>query len=405
MAQGYAASSTDAGLLSPSLFSPAGWALQPNGEVNIDLLTNFASRSVHDMVVIGKTVTGSFYGTQVKYSYWNGCSTGGRQGMVAAQKYPKDFDGILAGAPAIYWDQYVVAEHWPQVVMKEANVFPTNCELDAVTEAAIEACDELDGVKDNVISNTAACKFDPFTLVGKKIQCDGEERTITRAIAFTVHKIWDGPETTAGQQLWYALQRGAPLTYLANTTQAGNGTRTGNPFFVNDAWIRYFLKRDPTFDTSSIDTKTLTKLFAQSAQKYEKLIGSSDPDLSGLRQAGGKLLVWHGEADQLIFPQDSVKYRHEVERLQGGGRMTDKFFRLFLAPGVDHCGLGTTAGAIPKDPFGALVEWVESGKAPESLASVAPSGFTRKVCRYPLVAKFLGGDSSLESSYGCGDSF
>lgn len=403
VAQGFAAASTDAGL-SGDPYSPSSWALKENGEINWELLTNFASRSVHDMAVVAKEVTAKYYGAAAKYSYWNGCSTGGRQGLMAAQKYPKDFDGILAGAPAISWSEYVVAEHWPQVVMKEEGIFPSQCELNGVVQAAVAACDELDGVKDNVITDLASCGFDPFTTVGVKIQCE-KEVTITHPVASVVRKIWDGPKTAAGARLWYGLTAGAPLDSLANTTVV-NGTRMGNPFFVSDAWIRYFLKADPKFDVSTIDSAGLKELFFESASKYSNLIDSTNPDLSGLRQSGGKLLVWHGEADQLIFPQGTTRYRHLVEKVMGDKWRVDEFFRLFLAPGVDHCGLGTTPGAVPSDPFRALMSWVENGTAPDTLsAATLPTAkvhFTRKICLYPSVSKYRGtGDPNASESYDC----
>jgi hypothetical protein len=155
--QGFATATTDAGLCG-DLTSPASWVLKGDGEVNTELLKkNFASRSVHDLAIIGKGVTAAFYGKQAAHTYWNGCSTGGRQGLAAAQSYPQDFDGVLAGAPAIYWDKYVVAEQWPQVVMKEEGYFPSNCELNAVTQAAIAAYDGLDEVGDGIISNPSSC--------------------------------------------------------------------------------------------------------------------------------------------------------------------------------------------------------------------------------------------------------
>jgi hypothetical protein len=404
-AKGFAVASTDAGL-SGDPFRPDLWALNKDGTVNEDLLLNFASRSVHDMAVAGKAVTQAYYGTQAKYSYWNGCSTGGRQGMVEAQKYPGDFDGILAGAPAIYWPEYVVAEQWPQVVMKEADTFPSNCELDAVTQAAIHACDGLDGVKDNVITDLSNCRYDPFEAVGLSVQCDGKNTTISPAIASVVQKIWQGPTTSKGAPWWYGLNRGAPLNYLANITTTINGTRTGFPFFVNDAWIRYFVQEDPGFNLSNVGAAELNRIFLESKLKYDSVIGSANPDLSAFRRTGGRLLVWQGQADQLIFPEGTTQYRRLVEKLMGGTSRVDNFFRLFLAPGVDHCGGGLTAAAVPTDQFEALMRWVEDGKEPDELhAATLPSAhmqFTRKICRYPLVSKYRGfGNPSSSQSYYC----
>ncbi|KAH8766911.1 tannase and feruloyl esterase-domain-containing protein [Hyaloscypha sp. PMI_1271] len=345
VAQGFAAATTNAGL-SGDPINPGLWALKDNGKVNWNLLTNFGSRSVHDLAIAGKATTANYYGVAAKYSYWNGCSTGGRQGLVAAQKYPNDFDGILAGSPAINWAEYVVAEHWPQVVMNEAGAFPSPCELDGVVQAAVAACDELDGVKDNVVTNLAQCKFDPFKAVGSKVQ-----------FASIVSKIWDGPTTITGAPLWYGLPVGALMDYLANSKFV-NGSRVGDPFFAN-----------PNFDSSSVN----------SAELYAEAIDSACPDLSGLRKSGGKLL-------------GTTTYRQNVERALGGAAK------------------GLTPGAIPSDPFGALVSWVERGIAPDMLVAEtspnAPAHFTRKVCRYPLVSKYRGyGDPTSLASYNCVDGY
>ena len=395
---GYAAASTDAGV-SGDPYSPGTWALTPDGQVNWALLTNFASRSVHEMAVVGKSVTGQFFRKEAFYSYWDGCSTGGRQGLSAAQNYPDDFDGIVAGAPASSWTKYVVAEHWPQVVMKEENTFPSPCELKAFTDASIEACDELDGVKDNILTDPQLCRFDPFSMVGSKVQCDGNEININAAVATVVRRIWDGPV------VWYGLERGAPLDSLANTTVI-NGKRMGAPFFVNDAWIRYFLEKSPGFDSTTIGSSDFTRLFNQSEAQYGGVIGSDNPDLSEFHSAGGKLIVWHGLSDQLIFPQGSVDYRQRVEEHMAKSSNVDDFYRLFLAPGVDHCGGGTTAGPPPIDPLAAVVSWVEDGVAPETLAAVTPgpsrTKASRNICRYPLKSEYLGsGDPTSAESYNC----
>jgi hypothetical protein len=404
--QGYAVSSTNAGLTGTP-YSPAPWALKPNGKVNRDLLENFASRSIHDMAIVGQKVTASFYGRSARARFWSGCSTGGRQGLEAAQKYPKDFDGILAGAPAIYWTEYVIAELWPLVVMKEAGFYPSNCELAGVVQQAIAACDEKDKVKDGVIADPFHCKYDPMRAVGVTVECEtGGQVTITKETASIVSKIWKGPVGQDGKKIWDGVPIGASLAGLAGTTTEVNGTSgTALPFSVAADWAKYFVKADPKFDTTALDTKAFTKLFQESKHKLSSIIESADPNLSRFAKAGGKLLVWHGLADQIIFPQDSVNYLHEVEKTVGPLHTSD-FFRLFLAPGVDHCGYGPTPGAVPSSPLDALVSWVEDGIAPESLEAEtlpqSPHSFTRKICRYPLVAKHSPcSDPSVASSYTC----
>ncbi|KAI8689357.1 Carboxylic ester hydrolase [Fusarium keratoplasticum] len=405
--QGYAVSSTDAGLTGTPL-DPEPWALKADGTVNTNLLANFASRSVHDMAVIGKSVTAAFYKKPAKHSFFNGCSTGGRQGLAAAQRYPEDFDGILSGAPAIYWTEYVVAELWPQVVMKEAGYYLSACERDAFVEASIQACDKADHVRDSVITEPLKCRFDPFTLVGRKTRCHKGSITINRKAASVVSSIWAGPRTSTGRKLWYGMLRGASLSDLASTKEV-NGTTRGDPFFVADTWVRDFVKADPSFDTSQIDTASFESIFYESQEKFSYIMDSASPDLRPFQQANGKLLIWHGLADQLIYPQNSIRYVEEVKlalKDSGSTCTIDDFLRLFLAPGVDHCGYGQSTGAVPTDPFGALVAWVEKGKAPKALLAHtkpdASTQFSRKICPYPSVAEYDGkGDPASAKSYHC----
>ncbi|XWW94384.1 hypothetical protein V2A60_002327 [Cordyceps javanica] len=408
--RGYAASSTDGGL-DGNPFTPAGWALDGNDAINSPLLENFAHRSIHDMAVVGKAVAASFYQRRVAYSYWSSCSTGGRQGMVAAQRYPRDFDGILAGAPAIYWTQYVVAELWPQVVMRESGHYPLPCELDTIVKRAVEACDELDGVRDNIITDPDACAFDPFTLVGTRALCDGDSTntTISSATASIVRKIWDGPRNADGSRLWPGLLIGASLSPLAGT-QLTNGTNGPMPFFLAQQWVQYFVKQNASFDVGTLTSAEFESVLMDSKNRFDAIIGSSNPDLSAFKKGGGKLLAWHGLADQLIFPQDTVQYLNEVEHFLGGGNATNSFFRLFLAPGVDHCayssGQAFAVGAAPVDPLAALISWVEDGNAPVALdgesGPTATPHFTRKICKYPLKPKYVGcGSKTLAKNFVC----
>lgn len=399
---GYSTASTDAGIGLDAL-GVGAWALNANGSVNFDALINFSHLSVHDMAIVGKELTEQFYGTTPKYSYWNGCSTGGRQGMVAAQRYPELFDGILVGAPAFNWAKYVVAEQWPQLIMQQEQTFPSKCELNFFSAAAISECDENDGVKDGIITNPEKCLYDPLQSIGQVVECDGQNITITNSTATVVKQTLQGPIDPNGQPLWYGLNPGAPLYALANTTTNSDGSRTGNPFFVNDQWIKYFLARDPNYNTESIDYDTFLDLFWQSYRLYDSIIGSDDADLTSFHHNGGKLLMWQGLSDQLIFTGGTVDYRHRVERLMGGAKETNEFYRLFFAPGVDHCAGGTTIGAVPNDPFTALVNWVEKGKKPDEIPATIndETKAERIICAYPKVARHRGGDATSAASYTC----
>lgn len=399
---GYSAAVTDAGV-STNGADPSSWALDERGRVDTGLLENFAGRSLHEMALVGKQVTAAFYGRQTFYSYWNGCSTGGRQGLMMAQRYPEDFNGIAATAPAANWDRFIPGESWPQVVMNQERNTVGPCELNAFTQAAITTCDRDDGVADGVVDEPDRCRFDPRTLIGKRVVCNGTTVRISAADARVVALIWAGPTTRTGQFLWYGLGKTAPMTSLAATTTGPEGRLVGAPFPISDAWIKYFLKRDPDFDASNLTYMGYENLFRRSQREYNDIIGTDDPDLRAFDAAGGKMITWHGLSDQLITAQGTVDYRKRVERAMGGARHVDSFFRVFLAPGVDHCAGGN--GPVPTDPMKALVNWVERGDAPETLAASTTSDgsvVTRDLCRYPLHSRFTGhGSTTSADNYTC----
>jgi tannase/feruloyl esterase len=396
--QGYAAATTDAGI---GDVVDTSWALSSSGKVNTALLKNLADRSHHETAVVGKQVVQKVYGTAASYAYFNGCSTGGREGYQEAQRHPDDYDGILANAPAINWDEFEPATVWPQVVMNQQKTFPTKCEFDAFNQAALKVCDPLDGARDGLISDPQRCTFDARTLIGTKVECDGKQLTITAAVADVVRKIWDGPRTTSGKKLWYGLPVGADFTGLAASTPNTDGTAVGAPFQVPAIWVATFVEKQPALDLSTVTYSQFTQIFKQSQAEYDKIIGSDDPDLSAFRKSGGKLLTWHGAADQYIPTQGTVDYRERVEHELGGARQVDDFYRLFLAPGTVHCGLKGSSNDLA-----ALTTWVEQGKAPSTLEATLTNAsgemVTRDLCRYPLVSRYTGhGDPAAASSFRC----
>ncbi|MCQ4207973.1 tannase/feruloyl esterase family alpha/beta hydrolase [Streptomyces longispororuber] len=399
---GYAVTTTDAGV---GDVLDTSWVLNSKNQVNSPALKNFASRSQHEAAAVGKAVVNGVYGKRAAYSYFTGCSTGGRQGYMEAQAYPDDYDGILADAPAVNWDEFEVATLWPQVVMNNEKTYPTDCELNAFTDAAVKACDKLDGVRDGLVNDSSRCDFDPRRLIGTKVDCDGEERTITAADAAVVRKIWDGPRTTSGQKLWAGVPVGADLKGLAHSApDPADGVVKGQPFQVPALWVQLFLKKDPNFDLTKITYSEFTKLFRQSQAEYDKVIGTDDPDLSDFRASGGKLLTWQGDTDEYIPAQGTVRYHQQVERELGGANRVDDFYRLFLAPNTSHCGLNGQDGST--DGLAALTAWVEHGKAPKTLpatlVNTAGEKVDRDLCAYPAVSRYKGqGDPSLATSFRC----
>jgi feruloyl esterase len=289
--QGYAAATTDAGVDESGL--DTSWGLDASGQVDTALLENFASRSVHEMALVGKQIVADAYSRAASYSYFNGCSTGGRQGYMEAEQYPTDFNGINADAPAINWNQFEVATLWPQVVMNEEHTYPTTCEFNAFNQAVLKACDALDGVADGLISDPARCDYDPRSLIGTKVECDGKQYTITAADAEVVREIWDGPRDANGNRLWYGLPVGADFSALAATATDSNGVTTGSPFIVPAEWVATFVEKQPSFNTADLTYAQFDQIFQKARAEYDSIIGTSDPNLSAFRAAGGKLIRRH----------------------------------------------------------------------------------------------------------------
>jgi hypothetical protein len=397
VSQGYAAASTDTGHPGAS----GDFALDANGRLNWQLIRDNAYLGVHDMTVVGKAMTAAFYGRPASYAYWNGCSTGGRQGLSEAQRYPDDYDGILSVAPAINWSRFIPAEIWPQLVMLSASDFLPQCKFNAFQAAAVEACDEVgDAVRDGVIGDPTKCRFDPRRLIGTMTPCG----SITAQDAMVVQRILDGPRTSGGDFLWYGLTPGTSMGALANTSSAGDVT-SGAPFPIALTHLSVWLLQNPSWDWHTLTYGQFEQLFIQSVEQYTSVIGTDDPDLGSFKRSNGKLLIWHGLADQLIFPQGTLQYYQRVVDAMGGTSKTEDFARLFLAPGVGHCAGG--AGPAPADALGPLVDWVERGRAPKVLDAIRRDATgaivqTRQVCLYPQIAVYRGrGDVQSASSFTC----
>ncbi|MGH9239821.1 MAG: tannase/feruloyl esterase family alpha/beta hydrolase [Vicinamibacterales bacterium] len=389
-AQGYAAGATDTGHEGGS----GSFALDANGRLNWQLIRDNAHLGIHEMTVTGKALTQALYGVAPRYSYFNGCSTGGRQGLMEAQRYPQDYNGILSGAPAINWNRFHIQHLWGPVVMNAASNPVAPCKLAAATAAAIAACDTIDGVKDGVIEDPKRCTYDPQPLAGTSA---GECGAFTDGDVTVIRKLWEGPRRQDGTFLWYGLPRGADLNAL--WTSRGTPLRPA-PFGISMDWFRYFLTQDPKFDGNAVTPAGYERFWDQSVEQYGIVFGTDSPDLTAFRDRGGKVIVWHGWADQLITADGTVDYYTRVQQEMGGAKKTGEFIRLFMAPGVAHCGGG--AGPAPANPIEALLAWVEEGNAPDMIAAIRrdQTGITRSrpLCAYPLVAKYRGNASTDQAS-------
>lgn len=222
-------------------------------------------------------------------------------------------------------------------------------------------------------------------------------------------RIWDGPETTQGKPLWYGLERGASLSGLGATTTSNGGKTTGSPFPVPVSWLGTWLMRNPSWNWQTLTYPEFDKLFAQSVREFSGVIATDNPDLSAFEKAGGKIIIWHGLADQLIFPQGAINYYQRVQQAMGGPGPTDSFARLFLASGAQHCASGAgPAPAEPVQPISSLVNWVEHGKAPTAILGNTTDPATgvvtdsRPICLYPKFARYIGHGSTTQArNYVC----
>jgi hypothetical protein len=311
--EGYTAISTNGG--HPDA-DPKTWALLPDGKVNKQSLMHFAQTSLNDLSILGKAVAESFYGRPPRFSYFNGCSQGGRQGYQLAQSFPEAFDGIVASAAPMDWGQLTPAGFWAQAAMHETGEYPDPCELAALTEAAVKACDGKDGPAEGFILDTDSCYFDPYTLVNATVNCGFGQGTkrITRAAAEVAHVGWTGRNASIHPYMkalktsyGAAFVTKGSVPYISdllpyfNTTMGladsilyPNGTRVGKPFGVINDWFKYFIEKDPNYDYEGVKWKEFDRQFKVSVDEYDSIIGTNNTNLRPFANAGGKLIGYHG---------------------------------------------------------------------------------------------------------------
>jgi hypothetical protein len=391
VALGYASGSTDTGHEGGS----GSFALDANGKLNWQAIRDNGHVGIHDMTVTGKALTQAMYGAAPRYSYFNGCSTGGRQGLMEAQRYPQDYNGIVSGAPAINWPKLMMQSIWGTVQEMAAGDAVPPCKLAAATAAAIAACDAIDGVKDGVIEDPDRCHYDPKELIGTSAGACGD---FTQADADIIRKLWEGPRRLDGSALWYGQTRGADLNAL--TAARGNPPKPQAFAFTNE-WLKYWITENPQFDWTTLTPEAYQRYWDQSVEEFGIVIGTDNPDLSAFRDRGGRIVLWHGGADQLITPEGTIDYYKRVLQQMGGAEKTAQFLRFFLAPGVGHCGGG--AGPSPYGQLDALLSWVEDGKSPATLTAARRDQTgsitrSRPLCQYPQVAKYKGSGSTDDAA-------
>jgi Tannase and feruloyl esterase len=426
LAAGYAISQDDCGHtgFTNPLISPWVTNSSPPPALNWNRIDDFGYLAQHLTAVESKVVVDDYYGAGAHYSFWNGCSTGGRQGLMEAQRYPADFNGILAGAPALNWDQFMVAQMWPQLVMEWNNDFLPTCIENLVNTTLQSQCRDQDGQVDGV--------FDPRTcnvlgvlrsLIGTVTPCG----TFTATDALVIQEIWQGPRESGSQNnlltglpVWFGMEPGANLAGayvppptlgpggglgLATTFQQADGQWAGAPFIPSADWFQRWIKQDPNWVFTDETYQQYWQDFAKSGQMFDSEIAADNPDLHAFQAHGGKLIMWQGLADQLIFTGDSINYYNRALAANGGIFNTESFFRYFLAPGVAHCGTPGAGSIAPTNPMQQVINWVENGQAPAVLdasGSVNGQAVTRPLCPYPdRDAIYTGGNPDVAASYTC----
>jgi feruloyl esterase len=375
---GYATSSTDTGHVGGS----GSFALG-----HPEKLIDFGYRSEHEMTVKSKAIIEAFYGNPARMSYWNGCSTGGRQGLKEAQRFPGDYDGIIAGAPANPRTHLAFGTMWiAHANLKDPASYIPPTKYPAIHQAVLNACDALDGLKDGLITDPTRCHFDPQVIACKGADTSADNSTcLTAPQIETVNKILSpsrNPRT--GEEIFPGLEPGAELGWA---TLAGP-----QPFSAITDHFKYVVFQDPNWDWKTLNFDSDVAL----ADKIDnETINATDANLKPFFERKGKLLLYHGFADQNVAPQSTINYYKRVVDTLGGEGKTADSIRLFMAPGMAHCGGGQ--GPNTFGMMSAITDWRENGHAPERIvASHLTSGKvdrTRPLCAYPQVAKYQGSGS------------
>jgi feruloyl esterase len=378
----------------------------------LEAKVDFAFRATHRTAVSGKAITQRFYAAAPEKSYYMGCSTGGRQGLIEAQRFPWDVDGIIVGAPVVSQAGTSLDFIWNLQTLADPNGAPvlTAADLDLLHRAAVAASDADDGLEDGVIGDPLAAAFDPQTLACREGQ---SSECLSASKMEAALRIYAGPTNLAGAKLYpgAGLPPGSERGWSIFLPRSGDGPPAGGSgidsmrYMVTD-WGPEWQAGDFDFD---LDYKRLGE--------GEALYAASDPDLRAFKAAGGKLLLYQGWADPIIAPMNSLDYYQAVERTMGGRETTEDFFRLFMVPGMHHCFGGDGAFAI--DYISAMEAWVERGEAPEVLQAAHLEGqhdassmirrfpvdtelvqFTRPVFPYPGKARYRGrGDPDDAASF------
>ena len=384
VAKGYAAVGTDGGHSGDQIQFALG---------HPEKIVDWAYRSVHVMTEAAKLVVRSHQGRFPERSYFEGCSTGGQQALSEVQRFPSDYDGVVAGDPGHNRVRLILGFLWSWTATHtdEGRPILTAPKLAAISDAVVYACDANDGLKDGQIDDPRRCTFDPAVLA-----CRGDENDscLTPPQVAAVRKVYEGAKNSrTGQQIFPGWIRGSERGWGTYITNPGEPSRVD--------FFRIMAFHDPKWNWRTFDWNRDVS-FVESQVPF---LSATSRDLSRFRSRGGKIVMYTGWSDPVVPPEDTLRYYEDVVKETGGLEATQKFFRFFPAPGVGHCGGGT--GPNTFDALSALDQWVDRGIAPETLiAARSANGAverTRPLCAYPAVARYKGtGSIDKAESFACG---
>src|SRR5215471_8867248 len=402
---GYASTATDTGHAGSPI--DAAWAIGHPEKV-----IDFGHRGIHEMTRVAKAVVEAFYSKAPRHSYFAGCSDGGREALMEAQRYPDDYDGILAGAPANYWTRLLtLAAADTEALTKDAASFIPAAKIPAIAAAVNAACDATDGVKDEILNDPRQCKFDPAT-----IECgvvEESDKCLTAAQVATLKTLYRGLQGAKGNQIFPGYLPGA------ESGQGGWGLWITGPAPAKSLMAAFakgyfsnFVYEKPDWDFGSFNVDAGLKA---ADEKTAGALNATDPDLHKFKARGGKLILYHGWDDPAIPAVNTVNY-YESVMAKMGRKDADAFVRLYMAPGVQHCGGGPGPDSFGQvgllsytDPShsmaAALEQWVEEGTAPATIIASQYEGqerqhavMTRPLCVYPQTAKYKGSGDAMDAA-------
>ena len=404
MQLGSVATTTDAGHTGDS--TDATWALG-----HPEKIVDFGHRGIHEMTRVAKIVSRALYGADARHSYFSGCSDGGREALMEAQKYPADYDGILAGAPANYWTALLATSMYDsQALMLDPAAYIPATKIPLIANAVLKACDAKDGVSDGILNDPTQCHFDTAALICK----NGAETDtcLTAPQAATLKKIYGGPRDAQGKVIFPGYLPGA------EDGPGGWGLWIVGPapgrslmYAFGTGYFSFMVYDKPDWD---FKTFRMEQALKDASAKTGAALDATDPDLRPFKARGGKLILYHGWDDPAIPALNTVNYYQSVAAKMGQGNL-DSFARLYMVPGMQHCGggpgtdvFGEVMGTMPDDARhninSALQVWVEKGAAPSEIlaAKYSPGsqtpGMTRPLCPYPQSAQYKGSGNTNDAA-------